>query len=144
MQSFTSVPFKTESGLSSVNGVARFSAAGIVLEFESKLFGLISTGVKEARLPMADLLDVKFKKGVMKRGSKIEIRLNSFSALTKIPNSEGKITLKIDRDDFERARDAVAQLELARVEFAASQPPPHTPLRSLFDESEDDTQELKD
>ncbi len=144
MQSFTSVPFKTESGMSSVNGVAKFSPAGIVLEFESKLFGLISAGVKEARLPIAELLDVKFKKGVMKRGSKIEIRLNSFTALTKIPNSEGKITLKIEREDFERARDAVDRLEQDRAEHQASLPPPHPPMRSLFDDSEDDTQELKD
>ena len=143
MQSFTSVPFKTESGISSVNGVAKFSAAGIVLEFESKWFGLISTGVKEARLPIGELLDVKFKKGVMKRGSKIEIRLNSFTRLTELPNSEGKITLKIERDDFERARDAVDRIERDMTEHKASLPPPHPPFRSLFDESEDETQDLE-
>ena len=144
MQSFTSVPFKTESGISSVNGVAKFSPAGIVLEFESKWFGLISTGVKEARLPIGDLLDVKFKKGVMKRGSKIEIRLNSFTRLTELPNNEGKITLKIERDDFERARDAVDRIERDMSEHKATLPPPHPPLRSLFDESEDDTRDLED
>ncbi|HVF45940.1 MAG TPA: hypothetical protein VNA17_00090 [Pyrinomonadaceae bacterium] len=48
MQSFTSVPFKAETnhGLSSVNGVAKFSSAGVVLEFESKLFGIIGGGVE--------------------------------------------------------------------------------------------------
>ena len=50
MNGFTSIPFKTESGLSSVNGVAKFSTAGIVLEFESKLFGMIGTGVKENQI----------------------------------------------------------------------------------------------
>ena len=66
MQTFTSVPFKTESehGLTQVNGVAKFSSAGVVLEFESKLFGLIGGGVKEVRLPKDEILDVKFKKGV--------------------------------------------------------------------------------
>ena len=65
MQSFTSIPFKTktDSGLSEINGVAKFSSAGIVLEFESKLFGLISKGVKEARIPINEIHDVKFKKG---------------------------------------------------------------------------------
>ena len=142
MQSFTSVPFKTETGLSQVNGVAKFSPAGIVLEFESKFLGFISTGVKEARLPIGELLDVKFKKGVMKRGSKIEIRLNSFTALAKIPNTEGKITLKIEREDFDRARDAVDRIEKDMAEQKASLPPPHPPMRSLFDDSEDDTEEL--
>lgn len=80
----------------------------------------------------------------MKRGARIEIRLNSFSALTKIPNSEGKITLKIEREDFERARDAVERLKKDMADHQASLPPPHPPLRSLFDTSEDDTQELKD
>ena len=142
MPNFTSVPFKTESGMSSVNGVAKFSAAGIVLEFESKLFGLISTGVKEARLPIGDLHDVRFKKGVMKRGAKIEIRLDSFAKLTEVPNRDGKIVLKLFPDDFERARDAVARLEKDLADHNASLPPPHPPLRSLLDESEDDTQDL--
>ena len=142
MQGFSSIPFKTESGMSSVNGVAKFSSAGIVLEFESKLFGLISTGVKEARLSIGELHDVKFKKGVMKRGAKIEIRLNSFTKLTEVPNTEGKIVLKIFPDDFDAARDAVERLQKDMAEHNAALPPPHPPLRSLFDESDDDTQEL--
>lgn len=143
MQSFTSVPFKAESGLSSVNGVAKFSSAGIVLEFESKFLGMISTGVKEARLSIGELLDVKFKKGVMKRGAKIEIRLKSFAKLTELPNSEGKITLKLLPDDFERARDAVVQLQKDMASHAADLPPTHTPVSVLFDESEEETQELR-
>ena len=142
-QSFTSVPFKTESGLSSVNGVAKFSSAGVVLEFESKLFGLITTGVEEARIPLAEILDVKFRKGVLKRGAKIEIRLKNFTMLLEVPSSAGKITLKLVPDDFERARDAVAKLQKDMTEHTASLPPTHTPVSVLFDESEDETQELK-
>jgi hypothetical protein len=145
MQGFTSIPFKTESahGLTSVNGVAKFSSAGIVLEFEAKLFGLISHGVKEARLAVAEILDVKFKKGVMRRGAKVEVRLNSFVKLADIPHNEGKIVLKITVDDFERARDAVERLQKNMSEYAASLPPPQTPVRSLFSDSEDETEELK-
>ena len=144
MQNFTSIPFKSEadSGFSSVNGVAKFSSAGIVLEFELKVLGLISKGVKEERLPMSDLLDVKFKKGVLRRGAKIEIRLNSFTRLTELPNTEGKLTLKISPDDWERARDAVAQLQKDKAEKAAALPPTHTPVSVLFDESEDETKIL--
>ena len=145
MQSFTSIPFKTESahGLTSVNGVAKFSSAGIVLEFEAKLFGLISHGVKEARLAVAEILDVKFKKGIMRRSAKIEIRLKSFAKLAELPNNEGKIVLKISVDDFERARDAVEKLQRDMTEHTASLQPTHTPVSVLFDESEDDTKELK-
>lgn len=143
MQSFTSVPFKTDRGMSSINGVAKFSSAGIVLEFESKLFGLISNGVKEARLSVADILDIKFRKGFFKRGAKIEIRTKSFTKLAELPSSDGKLTLKLQADDFERARDAVAQLQRDMTETTASLPPTHTPVSVLFDESEDDTRELE-
>ncbi len=143
MQSFTSIPFKTESGLSQVNGVAKFSSAGVVLEFESKLFGLISNGVKEARLSLDEILDVKFKKGLFKRGAKIEIRTKSLVRLTELPNREGKVTLKIESDDFERARDSVSKLQKDMAQQAAELPPAHTPISVLFDEGEDETQELK-
>ncbi len=142
--SFTSIPFKTESahGLTSVNGVAKFSSAGIVLEFESKLFGLISNGVKEARLATDEILDVKFKKGILKRGAKIEIRAKSLAKLAELPYKDGKLTLKIQSEDFERARDAVAKLQKDIADEAASLPPYHTSVSSLFDGSEDDTKKL--
>lgn len=144
MQSFTSVPFKSESdsGFTSVNGVAKFSSAGIVLEFESKVLGLISKGVKEERLPLAELLDVRFKKGVLKRGAKIEIRLKSFTRLIELPNKEGKLTLKISSEDFERARDAVDRLQKDMAAELAQIPPTHTPVSVLFDPGEEETREL--
>lgn len=145
MQSFTSVPFKTEThhGLSSINGVAKFSSAGVVLEFESKLFGIIAGGVKEVRLRLADILDVKFKKGVFRRSAKIEIRTTTITKLAELPNSDGKLTLKITTDDFERASGAVAKLQKDISDEAASLPPSHTPVSVLFDESEHETQKLK-
>jgi hypothetical protein len=143
MQSFTSIPFKTESGLSQVNGVAKFSAAGIVLEFESKFLGLIGTGVKEVRLSMEELLDVKFRKGVFKRGAKIEIRTRSFTTLAALPNKEGKLTLKLEPDDVDHARDAVDKLNRNLSDHLDSLPPTRTSVSSLFDESEDDTKPLE-
>jgi hypothetical protein len=139
MQTFISVPFKTEHGLSQVHGLAKFSPAGIVLEYESKILGLISKGLRDAQLGIADLLDVKFKKGVMRRGAKIEIRMNSFARLADLPSQQGKIVLKIETGDWELARDAVARLQKDMAEQRASLPPPHPPLESIF---EDDTAEL--
>lgn len=145
MSGFTSVPFKTESahGLTSINGVAKFSAAGIVLEFESKWFGVIAGGVKEVRLPVGEILDVKFKKGLFKRGAKIIIRTKTFSTLASLPNENGKVTLKLDRDDFERGEASVVQLQKDMTGHADSLPPVHTPVSQLFaDESEDETRPL--
>ena len=142
MQSFTSIPFKTESGISQINGVAKFSSAGIVLEFESKLFGLISSGIKEARLAMIDILDVKFRKGVFKHGAKIEIRMKSLSKLSELPNKEGKVILKLQPDDFESARHVVSRFQRDMTEHIESLPPAHTPVSVLFDESEETTRDL--
>ena len=146
MQGFTTVPFKTESahGLTQVNGVAKFSSAGVVLEFESKLFGLIGGGVKEVRLAKDDILDIKFRKGIFKHGAKIVIRTKTFTKLAELPSSEGKLTLKLVRDDFERGRGAVEQLQKDLSEHAESLPPPRTPVSQLFeDESEEETLPLQ-
>ena len=142
---FTSVPFKAESehGLTSVNGVAKFSAAGVVLEFESKLFGLIGGGVKEVRLPIDEILDVKFRKGFFKRLAKIEIRMKIFGKLAELPNKNGKLTLKLVYDDFDRAQSAVEHLQKDLAQHEATLPPPRTPVSELFvEESEDETKAL--
>ena len=142
---FTSVPFKTESehGLTSVNGVAKFSHAGVVLEFEAKLFGLIGSGVKEVRLPKDEILDVKFRKGFFKHLAKIEIRMKSFGRLAELPNKNGKLTLKLVRDDFERGQSAVEQLQKDLAEHEANLPPSRTPVSELFiEEAEDETKVL--
>jgi hypothetical protein len=146
MQSFISVPFKTESahGLSQINGVAKFSPAGIVLEFESKLFGVIPGGVKEVRIPIGELLDVKFRKGIFRYGAKIEIRTRTFATLSALPNNNGKVTLKLIRDDFDRGQQAVEHLQKDISGYADELPPARTPVSELFDdESEDETKRLR-
>jgi len=145
MQNFTSIPFKTNThrGFMQVNGVAKFSSAGIVLEFESKLLSLLPIGVKEARLPIEEILDAKFKKGVFKRGAKIEIRTKSLARLRELPTNDGKLKLEIHADDFERARDAAERLEKDMAAYAATLPPPQTTVSSLFDDSESTTRKLE-
>lgn len=140
---FISVPFKTESGLSQIDGMAKFSPAGIVLEFESKLFGIIKGGVKEFRIATVEILDVKFRKGFLKHWARIEIRLKNFTKLSEMPSRDGKITLKIKRDDFDRAREAVERLQKDLTEHSENLPPQRTPVSRLFDE-EFDTNQLQD
>lgn len=143
---FISIPFKTESehGITSFNGVAKFSPAGIVLEFESKFLGLIPGGVKEVKVPIADLMDVKFKKGFFRLGAKIVIRTHAFGTLTALPNSNGRVNLKVAREDFVRAEDAVARLQRDLETFQAGLPPTQTSVSSVFleNDSEDETKML--
>ncbi len=140
MHGFTTVPFKSESehGVTHVNGVAKFSAAGVVLEFESKLFGLIGGGVQEVRLPKDEILDLKFRKGIFKK-AKIEIRMKSFGRMADLPMKNGKLTLKLFRDDFERAQLAVEELQR---EMAIENRPSSVVAELTADETEEDTKDL--
>lgn len=140
-QGFITVPFKTESGVSQINGIGKFSSAGIVLEFESKIFGIIGGGVQEVRIPLDELFDVRFRKGFMRRGAKIEIRLKSFARLSEPPNRDGKVSLKIKAEDYERAREAAEKMQKDLTEHQQDLPPAHTPVNRLF--SEDETKKLE-
>ena len=143
MQNFITVPFKSESGISQIDGIGKFSSAGIVLEFESKLFGIIKNGVKETRISLDEILDVKFRQGFLKFAAKVEIRLKSFAKLSEMPSKDGKISLKVKRQDFESAKEAVERLNKNLNEHRENLPPAHTPISFLFDESEAETRELE-
>ncbi|MCU0238063.1 MAG: hypothetical protein MUC29_01365 [Pyrinomonadaceae bacterium] len=134
--SFTSIPFKIEGmhgGFSQVDGIGKFSSVGIVLEFEAKIFGIMKTGVQEVRLPLAEILDIKFKKGFFKYGAKIEIRLKSFAKLSELPNKDGKIQLKIPRDDHAKANETVQEMQKNLNEYMQSLPPNQVSVKELFD-----------
>jgi len=106
-----SVPFKASSanGITEYNGIAKFSPAGIVFEFDSVLFGLIGSEVKEVQVALGEILDIKFRKGIYKVFAQIQLRLKNFTKLSQLPNYSGKVKLKINREDFELAREAVEQ-----------------------------------
>ena len=108
---FISIPFKADSnqGLSQSNGVAKFSAAGIVFEFESKVLGFIGGDVKEVRVSLDEILDIKFRKGFYKFFARIQLRLKTFAKFAELPNENGRVTLKIKREDFDIAQKAVEQ-----------------------------------
>jgi hypothetical protein len=143
---FISIPFKieTEHGLTSGDGIAKISSAGIVLEFEMKIIGLVKTGAKDVRLPLEEILSVNFKKGFFKYGTKIEIRMQSFLKLSEVPNKDGKIILKIPRDQHEQAKEAVEILTKNLNAYVQSLPPPQMPVHSLFEPEDLTTNKLDD
>lgn len=137
-QDFSVIAFKIDEGFTDISGIGKFSTAGIIVEIETKLFGIIKNGVKEIRLPLDEILDVKFKKGFLKTSAKIEIRLNSFARLAELPNKNGRLTLKIVREDYAEAERAVAKLQKDLSDFRQSMPPPRASVSRLFDESENE------
>jgi len=86
---------------------------------------------------------VKFRKGFFKRLAKIEIRMKTFGKLAELPNKNGKLTLKLVYDDFDRAQSAVEHLQKDLAQHEATLPPPRTPVAELFvEETEDTTKDL--
>ncbi len=152
---YIAVPFKAETGtgFSESNGIAKFSDAGIVFEFESKFLGFIGGELKEVRVSLDEILDIRFRKGIWKFFSQIQLRLKNFETLSKLPNESGKVKLKIKREDFELAKRAVERMEallygedVEKLVEATKEhlPPAPTSVDELFDTEKFDTHKLKE
>jgi hypothetical protein len=154
---FISVPFKAKSsnGLKEYNGLAKFSPAGIVFEFESKFLGLIGSEVKEVRISLDEILDIRFRKGIYRFFAQIQLRLKNFTKLSELPNESGKVKLNIKREDFYLAQDAVAQIlqimsgvdpkTLETTNDNIEQlPPPQTSVNELFDTKKLENKDTKE
>ena len=146
---FVSVPFSADSahGMTEYHGIAKFSPAGIVIEFESRILGLIGGEVKEVQIALDEILDISFRKGIYKFFAQIQLRLRNYSTLNQLPNYDGKVKLKIKRQDFELAQNAVEQtLRLMSEDDSAvlpesensnkELPPAQTSVSELFDTEE--------
>ena len=140
---FVSIPFKIEGehGISRIEGLAKFSQAGIVLEFEKKFLGMFETGVKEVGIPLAEIESVRFKKGILKFGAKIEVRVNNLSKLSDLPTKNGRIALGVAREDHADAQTVVSNLENLLNDAKGISP---TELRPMFDDTNSETKELKE
>lgn len=153
---FISVPFKADSphGITEYYGIAKFSPAGIVIEYKSVIIGLIDGDLKDVQIPLSEIIDIKFRKGFYRFFSQIQFRLRNFVMLSQLPNKDGRVKLKIKRENFEIAQKAVELLEnqlkalqnnvVFSGEVAAKDqlPPQHTPVSYLFDETEDETRKF--
>ncbi len=137
------------------NGIAKFSPAGIVIEFESVLLGLIGSEVKEVQVALDEILDIKFRKGIYKVFANIQLRLKNFTKLAELPNYSGKVKLKIKREDSELAQRAVEQtlrymsandpLTLPENMDSNEQlPPAQTSVSELFDTEKLKAEDLRE
>jgi len=146
---FISVPFESDKGdgLFEVNGIGKFSSAGIIIEYESKFLGMFGGKVKEVRISAKDIVDIRFKKGLFKFFTKIQIRLNNVTKLSELPNKDGRFSMKIKREDFDLGLEAVEYFNaVLRGEANPDLPPVQSPVAELFGSSEDkyETDDLKE
>ena len=140
---FISISFKIDGsqtgGFKTVDGMAKISRAGVVVEFEAKIFGIMRTGIKEVRIPLAEIEEVRVGRKFFRHT--LEIWLNNFRTLSEIPNKTGRIILQISKADRPRAEQAARILQTARNESDALEIL-QTPVSRLFDETEE-TEEIE-
>ena len=136
---YISISFKIDGsqtgGFKTVNGMVKVSRAGIVVEFEAKIFGLMRTGIKEVRIPLGEIEEARVGRKFFKHT--LEIWLNNFKTLSEIPNRDGRIVLQISKDDRPRAEEAARVLRTALSEKDALEIL-QTPVSRLFSETEEE------
>ncbi len=153
---FITVPFKAESpnGMMHYHGIAKFSFAGIVIEYEPKILGLVGGEVKEVQIALDEIFDIRFRKGVYKFFGQIQLRLNNYQKISQLPNNDGKVKLGIKREYYELAKEAVEQtLQYMKGDSAPALesaddsekhlPPVQTSVNELFDTEKLESNELR-
>lgn len=140
--------------MTTVEGLAKISPAGIVLEFEKKLFGLLKEDVREIRIPVGEIIGIKLKSGVFNSKierylyNKLELRLNNLARLEGLPFKGGAAMLKIKRADLDSAEQAVAIIDAA-LRGSVNIPgnpqaafPAESPLQRMLNHDDTETLEL--
>jgi hypothetical protein len=143
-QGFSIIPFKIadEHGISETVGLAKFSAAGIVLEFEKEFLGLVKAGgVREARIPIGDILEIQFGKGFLGLFGSIIVRFKNLSVVAGLHTKKGRLKLKVARSDRGAAIEVVENMQKTLND--SQEELPTATMRQLFeDDTEDETKPL--
>jgi len=135
---YISIGFKIDGsqtgGFKTVDGMAKISPAGIVIEFEAKIFGIMKTGIKTVTIPLHEIEQIRVNKKFFKHT--LEIWLNNFRTLSEVPNKDGRIILQISKADRNRAEQAAHVLQTSKSETDALEIL-QTPVSRLFDDDEE-------
>ena len=113
------VPFSLDAyeGLAEVEGLARFEADVLTLEFQAKdaFFGMVKSGVKELRLALPDLVTAEYSKNMF-RGT-LKLRVRSMALIEDIPGaSRGEVKLRFARKYRDEAHALASRLQLRMSE----------------------------
>ncbi|HLW68916.1 MAG TPA: hypothetical protein VKS79_26630 [Gemmataceae bacterium] len=113
------VPFTLEevySGFANCHGLIRDEGEHLVLEFQiqDSLVGLIKSGVKQVRIPLAELASVALERKWFGMSTNIVIQLSHMQPVQDVPGmKQGRLVLAIARKDREAAAKFVADLHVA-------------------------------
>ncbi|MFV0389569.1 MAG: hypothetical protein ACK5NT_12535 [Pyrinomonadaceae bacterium] len=107
---FISCPFKIHKSISSIYGIAKFSGAGIVIEYREKYIDLIDGELKEIRIPRNEINAAYFRKGFFPFSGYISVSINNLSRALALLTDDGTLKLKVKRKDIALANLAIEAL----------------------------------
>jgi hypothetical protein len=113
------IPFQFDAygGWGKVQGLARLDEHGLELQFSTSdaMFGVLKTGQRSLRVPLEDLLSVRFGAGWFWLFPYIELRVRDLATLKDLPESDqGRVRLSLSLGDRHDGRAFAADLELMR------------------------------
>jgi hypothetical protein len=106
------VPFsikKVHNGFSKLEGIARASETGLLLEYEVKILGLVKMQVRELNLPLSEIESIQLKKNWFT--TRLIIHTKSLRTLCTVPGSKhAQVILRIPRSNRKKAERLVSML----------------------------------
>ena len=105
------VPFTLDAGISKVSGVVRDAEEALVIEYQSKILGLIPSGIKVIRIPYREIEEVFFSTSIFK--TRLRIILKTLRSIESFPTpSQGELQLKIARKNRQQAKALASSVNL--------------------------------
>ena len=119
-------------GTREANGVVRLEPDQLILEVQTRVLGLIQTGLKEVTIPLSEIAAISFEYRLVH--SLITLRVRSLKALVDLPgNQSASLKLKVKGwKSRQSARAFVAEVDYYRALSQTSDPQPWTPDPTQF------------
>lgn len=106
------VPFTMDAGISKVSGVVRDADDELVIEYQSKILGLIPTDIKTIRIPYQEIDEVFFSSSIFK--TRLRIILKTLRSIGNFPTpKQGELQLKIARKNRQQAKALASSVNLS-------------------------------
>ena len=110
------LPFTLDSGLSQISGVLREGPNELIIEYQSKLLGLIRSEIKVVRIPYQDIEDVSSSSNLFQ--TQIRILLKTLRNIGDFPApKQGELVLAVDRKNRQQARSFALGVNLSASRF---------------------------
>jgi len=104
-------------GFANCHGLVRDEGDHLCLEFQMQdsLVGLVKSGIKEVRIPLADLASVALERHWFGLATNLVIQVSRMDSVKDVPGmSQGRLALGVARKDREAAAKFVAELHVPK------------------------------